>query len=221
MFCKALKMTFGSLTLVCAWGAAGEGDSKADETTKQLQRSRQNKCTICRANKKSFWNCCAKGTCRSQVTEARASFLRAQWWAMSWSRHQDLPVNQPLGGAACLSRRSPSSSSLLPSPGSEHSTQRLSPAQHSKWHSHLPCLAAAPFIQHTTQGRYSNPPLWNQGLICAPCSISSQNEIEVQCGKTSFVLHLAQETEGPLLDLSAMHLLSDYTLGLSAWNLQW
>lgn len=38
-------------------------------------------------------------------------------------------------------------------PGSEHSTQRLSPTQHSKSHSHLPCLAAAPFIQCTTQGR--------------------------------------------------------------------
>jgi len=40
--------------------------------------------------------------------------------------------------------------------------------------------------------------------------------MEVQCGKTSFVLHLAQETEGPPLGLSAMHLLSDYTLGRSA-----
>lgn len=52
--------------------------------------------------------------------------------------------------------------------------------------------------------------------MCAPCSISSQKKIEVQCGKTSFTLHLAQETEGPPLDLPAMHLLSDYTLGLSA-----
>lgn len=46
----------------------------------------------------------------------------------------------------------------------------------------------------------------------APCSISSQ-EIEGQCGKTSFMLHLARETEGPPSDLSAMHLLSDYTPG--------
>lgn len=85
--------------------------------------------------------------------------------------------------------------------------------------SHTPVFTAAPLIQCTIHGRYSNPPLWNHGLIRAPCSISVQ-EIEVQCGKTSFALHLAQETEGPVLDLSATHLLSDYTLGLSAWNLQ-
>lgn len=65
---------------------------------------------------KSFLNCYAKGTRSSQVTEAIASFLRAQRWTMSWSRCQHLPINQPLGGAACLSRRSTFSSSVLASP---------------------------------------------------------------------------------------------------------
>lgn len=103
---------------------------------------------------------------------------------------QGSPWEEPWGWAG--GARPPPACWLLPS--SEHSTQRLSPTHCGKSQSHLHCLAAAPLTQHTIQGRHINPPLWNHRLLCAPCSISSQKQIEVHWGKTSFVLHLAQET---------------------------
>lgn len=116
-FCKALKMTFGNLTLMCAWGGGRGRLEDRWNIAKQLQWSIQRNALFTGVGfVKSFLNCYAKGTCSSQVTEAIASFLRAQWWIMRWSRCQHLPINQFLGGDACLSWRSNFSSSMLASP---------------------------------------------------------------------------------------------------------
>ena len=168
---------------------------------------------------KSFLNCCAKGRCRQSGD--RGNSIISQSTVVNHKLTQTpTPARKSAPGRSCVSeqeehfplQRAGFSQALSTAPRGSHLHTAAAPTR---------IFTAAPFTQRTIQGRYSNPPLWNRGLMCAPCSISSQKEMEVQCGKTSFVLHLAQETEGPPLGLSAMHLLSDYTLGRSAWNLQW
>lgn len=100
----------------CMRGGRGRPKNRWN-TTKQRQWSIQRNALFTEVGfLKRFLNCYSKGTRSSQVTEAIASFLRVQWWTMSWSRCQHLPTNQPLGGAACLSWRSTFSSSVLASP---------------------------------------------------------------------------------------------------------
>lgn len=130
--------------------------------------------------------------------QAAAASHRAQWWTMSCSRHKHVPINQLLGGAAWAG------GALSPPPAGFSQAVSTAPrALTPRAVTYTPqqvtlmplLLPAALFIQCTIQGRQSNPPSWNHGwsVLLVPLGTG---------GKSSFVLHLAQETEGPWLDLS-------------------
>lgn len=153
----------------------GGGRARLEEKWNYATAVKQTKkCTIYRAVK-SFLNCNAKGTCSSQVTEAAASSLRAQWWTMSCSRHKHVPINQLPGGAAWLSRGSPLSSSCWLLPSCEHSTQsshiQSCHLHTTASHTHAfppPCCSV--YTVHNPR-KIEQSSLVKSWMIPAPCSI--------------------------------------------------